>query len=134
MEEDLAAAKQEGARIVRTLETHTHADHVSGHGRLALEHGIPVGIHPAAEVAYQHDPLEDGQEVVLGNVALQVLHTPGHRPEHCCFAVVDRARAVDQWLPLTGDSLFSGDAARPDLAIEGAEGTRQLYASLDRLL
>ena len=134
IEQYLAAAKQEGVRIVRTLETHTHADHVSGHGRLALEHGIPVGIHPAAEVAYEHDPLEDGREIVLGNVALQVLHTPGHRPEHCCFAVVDRTRAEEPWLLLTGDSLFVGDAARPDLAVEGVEGARQLYASLERLL
>jgi hydroxyacylglutathione hydrolase len=134
IEQYLAAAKQEGVRIVRTLETHTHADHVSGHGRLALEHGIPVGIHPAAEVAYEHDPLEDGREIVLGNVALQVLHTPGHRPEHCCFAVVDRARGEEPWVVLTGDSLFVGDAARPDLAVEAVDGARELYASLQRLL
>ena len=130
----LAAAKQEGVRIVRTLETHTHADHVSGHGRLALEHGISVGIHPAAEVAYEHDPLEDGREVVLGNVALRVVHTPGHRPEHCCFAVIDRTRAEEPWLVLTGDSLFVGDAARPDLAVEAVNGARELFASLQRLL
>jgi hydroxyacylglutathione hydrolase len=134
IEQYLAAAMHEGVRIVRTLETHTHADHVSGHGRLALEHGIPVGIHPAAEVAYEHDPLEDGSEIVLGNVALQVLHTPGHRPEHCCFAVVDRARAEEPWVVLTGDSLFVGDAARPDLAVEAVDGARELYASLQRLL
>jgi glyoxylase-like metal-dependent hydrolase (beta-lactamase superfamily II)/rhodanese-related sulfurtransferase len=134
IEQYLAAAKQEDVRIVRTLETHTHADHVSGHGRLALEHEIPIGIHPAAEVAYEHDPLEDGREVVLGNVALQVLHTPGHRPEHCCFAVVDRTRAEEPWLVLTGDSLFVGDAGRPDLAVEAVDGARQLYASMQRLL
>ena len=134
IEQYLAAAKQEGVRIVRTLETHTHADHVSGHGRLAVEHEIPVGIHPAAEVAYEHDPLEDGREIVLGNVALQVLHTPGHRPEHCCFAVVDRARAEEPWVVLTGDSLFVGDTARPDLAVEAVDGARELYASLQRLL
>jgi hydroxyacylglutathione hydrolase len=134
IEQYLAAAKQEGVRIVRTLETHTHADHVSGHGRLALEHGIPVGIHPDAKVAYEHDPLEDGREVVVGNAALQVLHTPGHRPEHCCFAVVDRTRAEEPWLVLTGDSLFVGDAGRPDLAMEAVDGARHLYASLQRLL
>jgi hydroxyacylglutathione hydrolase len=71
---------------------------------------------------------------VLGNVALRVLHTPGHRPEHCCFAVVDRTRAEEPWLVLTGDSLFVGDAARPDLAVEAVEGARDLYASLQRLL
>jgi len=134
IEQYLAAAKQEGVRIVRTLETHTHADHVSGHGRLTLEHGIPVGIHPASEVAYEHDPLEDGREIVLGNVALQVLHTPGHRPEHCCFAVIDRARGEEPWVVLTGDSLFVGDVARPDLAVEAVDGARELYASLQRLL
>jgi hydroxyacylglutathione hydrolase len=134
IEQYLAAAKQEGVRIVRTLETHTHADHVSGHGRLALEHEIPIGIHPAAEVAYEHDPLEDGREIVLGNVALQVLHTPGHRPEHCCFAIVDRARGEEPWVVLTGDSLFVGDAARPDLAVGAVDGARKLYASLQRLL
>jgi hydroxyacylglutathione hydrolase len=130
----LGTAEREGVRIVRTLETHTHADHVAGHGRLALEHGIPVAIHPAAEAAYPHEPLADGREVVLGNVALQVLHTPGHRPEHCCFAVIDRARAEEPWLVLTGDSLFVGDAARPDLAVEAAEGARGLHRSLQRLL
>jgi rhodanese-related sulfurtransferase len=71
---------------------------------------------------------------VLGNVALRVLHTPGHRPEHCCFAVVDRSRADEPWLVLTGDSLFVGDAARPDLAVEAAAGARDLHASLQRLL
>ncbi|HMG28080.1 MAG TPA: MBL fold metallo-hydrolase, partial [Acidimicrobiia bacterium] len=130
----LAAAAQEHVRIVRTLETHTHADHVSGHGRLAFEHGIPVAIHRAAEVEYEHDPLEDGQEIVLGDVVLRVIHTPGHRPEHCCFTVIDRTRADEPWLLLTGDSLFVGDAARPDLAVEAVDGARELYASLRRLL
>jgi hydroxyacylglutathione hydrolase len=134
IEQYLAAAEQEGVRIVRTLETHTHADHVSGHGRLALDHGIPVSIHPAAEAAYEHGPIEDGQELVLGNVVLRVLHTPGHRPEHCCFAVIDRTRAEQPRVVLTGDSLFVGDAARPDLAVEAVDGARDLYASLQRLL
>jgi hydroxyacylglutathione hydrolase len=134
IEQYLVAAEQEQVRIVRTLETHTHADHISGHGRLALEHGVPVGIHPAAEVEYKHDPLEDGREVVLGNVALRVLHTPGHRPDHCCFTVIDRTRSEEPWLVLTGDSLFVGDAARPDLAVEAVDGARDLFASLQRLL
>jgi len=134
IEQYLAAADQERVRIVRTLETHTHADHVSGHGRLALEHGIPVAIHPAAGAEYEPDPLEDGQEIVLGDVVLRVIHTPGHRPEHCCFAVIDRTRADEPWLVLTGDSLFVGDAARPDLAVEAVDGARELYTSLRHLL
>ena len=57
-----------GFAIVRTVETHTHADHVSGHGRLALEHGIPVSIHPAASVDYPNDPMRDGDAIEVGAV------------------------------------------------------------------
>jgi glyoxylase-like metal-dependent hydrolase (beta-lactamase superfamily II)/rhodanese-related sulfurtransferase len=130
----LDAAEAEGVRIVRVLETHTHADHVSGHGRLALEHGIPVAIHAAAEPEYEFEALADGDEVKVGAVSIRVIHTPGHRPEHCAFAVSDRERADEPWLVLTGDSLFVGDAARPDLAVEAVEGARDLYRSLLRLM
>jgi len=134
IEQYLAEAEKRGVRIVRTLETHTHADHVSGHGRLALEHGIPVSIHAEAHAEYPHDALTDGDEISLGDVVLRCLHTPGHRPEHCCFAVVDRSRGPEPWLVLTGDSLFVGDAARPDLAVEAREGAEGLFHSLRRLL
>jgi hydroxyacylglutathione hydrolase len=121
----LEAAEQEGLRIVRVLETHTHADHVSGHGRFALEHGLPVAIHPLAEADYPHEPIEDGDEVLVGSIPIRVLHTPGHRPEHCCFLVEGHL--------LTGDSLLIGDAARPDLAVEAREGAEDLFHSLERL-
>ena len=130
----LAAAERRGVRIVRTIETHTHADHLSGHGRLALEHGVPISIHPDAEAAYEHDPLADGAEIELGEVVLRAIHTPGHRPEHTCLAVSDRSRADEPWLVLTGDSLFVGDAARPDLAIGAKEGAEGLFHSLRLLL
>ena len=134
IDEVLAEAERLEVRIVRTLETHTHADHVSGHGRLALEHDVPVSIHPAARAEYPHDPLEDGAEVTVGNVTLRCIHTPGHRPEHCCLAVIDRTRADEPWLVLTGDSLLVGDAARPDLAVGAAEGAEGLFHSLRRLM
>jgi hydroxyacylglutathione hydrolase len=127
IEQYLEAAEQEGVRIVRVLETHTHADHVSGHGRLALEHGVPVSIHPAAEPEFAFDPLEDGQLLEVGEHRLRVVHTPGHRPEHCAFVVDDQA-------VLTGDSLFVGDAARPDLAVEAREGAQDLFRSLRRIV
>ena len=133
IEQYLRQAEQDGVRIVRVLETHTHADHVSGHGRFALDHGLPVSIHAAAKPEFPFDALEDGQEFELGPVAIRVIHTPGHRPEHCAFAVIDRERGDEPWLTLTGDSLFVGDAARPDLASEAAEGARGLYQSLQRL-
>jgi hydroxyacylglutathione hydrolase len=120
------AAVRASVRIVRVLETHTHADHVSGHGRFALEHGVPTSIHPLAAAEYPHDSFEDGDVLRVGAVTLRVLHTPGHRPEHCSFLVDDR-------ILLTGDSLFVGDAARPDLAIEAREGAEALHDSLERL-
>ena len=130
----LAAAAKRGVRIVRVIETHTHADHLSGHGRLALELDIPISIHPAAEAAYAHDALTDGVELEFGQVVLRAIHTPGHRPEHCCLAVIDRTRADEPWVVLTGDSLFVGDAARPDLAVGAKEGAEGLFHSLRRLL
>ena len=123
-----------GIDIVLVLETHTHADHVSGHGRLALEHDIPVRVHEAARAEFPHEPLRDGEEIELGEVVVRVIHTPGHRPEHCAFAVVDRTRGDEPWLVLTGDSLFVGDTARPDLAVEAAEGAEGLFHSLRRLV
>jgi hydroxyacylglutathione hydrolase len=134
IEDYLEQAERDGVRIVRVLETHTHADHVSGHGRFALDHGLPVAIHPAAEPEYPFEPLEDGDTIELGPVCIRALHTPGHRPEHCCFEVIDRERGDEPWLTLTGDALFVGDAGRPDLASEAAEGARGLYHSLQRLL
>ena len=128
------AAERRGVAIVRTVETHTHADHLSGHGRLALDHAVPISIHPAAEVEYPADPLADGAEIELGRVVLRAIHTPGHRPEHTCLAVADRSRAEEPWLVLTGDSLFVGDAARPDLAVGVQEGAEGLFHSLQRLL
>src|SRR5262245_31828860 len=122
-------------RIVRAVETHTHADHLSGHGRLALEHGVPVSIHPGAAAPESPDcAVDDGAESALGAVVLRCIHTPGHRPGHCCLTVSDRTRGEDPWIVLTGDSLFVGDAARPDLAVEAREGAEGLFHSLLRLV
>ena len=130
----LAEAERYDVRITGVLETHTHADHVSGHGRLALEHGVPIRVHGAAEAAFPHEPLDDGTEIEVGEVVVGTIHTPGHRPEHCCFAVTDRSRGDEPWLVLTGDSLFVGDAGRPDLAVEAQAGAEGLFHSLRRLV
>ena len=126
IEQYLAAAEADGMRVERVLETHTHADHVSGHGRFALERGLPVAVSPIAEPGYPFEPLADGDVVEVGSVRIRVLHTPGHRPEHCAFV-------VDDEIALTGDSLFVGAAARPDLAVAAREGAEDLFASLRRL-
>src|SRR5438034_1152465 len=101
IEQYLDQADMHDVRISRVLETHNHADHVSGHGRLALEHGATVSIHSDAEPEYAYEALADGGEVEVGEVSFRVLHTPGHRPEHCCFAVADRSRSDEPWLLLT---------------------------------
>jgi len=126
IEQYLEAAEAAGVRIVRVLETHTHADHVSGHGRFALEHGVAIAVHPLAEPGFPFEALDDGTTMEAGAVTIRVLHTPGHRPEHCAFV-------VDERLVLTGDSLFVGDAARPDLAVDAREGAEGLFHSLQRL-
>jgi hydroxyacylglutathione hydrolase len=130
----LTEAELRDVQLVGVLETHTHADHVSGHGRLALEHGLPIRVHRAAAVTFEHEPLDDGTEVEVGRITLRTIHTPGHRPEHCCFAVIDRSRSDEPWLVLTGDSLFVGDAGRPDLAVDAQEGAEGLFHSLRRLV
>jgi glyoxylase-like metal-dependent hydrolase (beta-lactamase superfamily II) len=126
IEKYIEAAAEEQVRIERVLETHTHADHVSGHGRFAVEHDLPVAIHALAEAEYPCHALADGEVVCAGSTEIRVLHTPGHRPEHCAFV-------VDGKLVLTGDSLFVGDAARPDLAVAAREGAQDLFGSLERL-
>jgi glyoxylase-like metal-dependent hydrolase (beta-lactamase superfamily II)/rhodanese-related sulfurtransferase len=132
--EYLHVAASEGMRIKYVVETHNHADHVSGHGKLA-HMGAQVAVHEAAGVEYEHMPLKDGDTLDVGSVRLKVLHTPGHRPEHIALAASDTSRSDEAWLVLTGDSLFVGDVGRPDLAIEAGEGAAQLYRSLhDKLL
>jgi glyoxylase-like metal-dependent hydrolase (beta-lactamase superfamily II)/rhodanese-related sulfurtransferase len=123
---DIEQYAVDGVRLERVLETHTHADHLSGHGRLALEQRLPVAIHELAGVEYPHETLHDGDVVRVGSVEIRVLHTPGHRPEHCAFV-------VDGRVVLTGDSLFVGDAARPDLAVAAREGAEDLFRSLARI-
>jgi hydroxyacylglutathione hydrolase len=134
IEQYLDECTRRDVELVAVLETHTHADHVSGHGRLALEEGIPVHVHEAADASFPHQRLENGTEIELGEIVVRAIHTPGHRPEHCAFAVIDRSRADEPWLVLTGDSLFVGDTARPDLAIEALDGAEGLFHSLRRLV
>src|SRR5215213_2676026 len=132
--EYLALARYMGVRIEHVLETHNHADHVSGHGRLAAATGARIHIHRVAEAGYEHEPFEDGWELALGAVVVRAVHTPGHRPEHTAFLLIDTARGEEPWAVLTGDSLFVGDIARPDLAVEKAEGARDIFGSLRALL
>jgi glyoxylase-like metal-dependent hydrolase (beta-lactamase superfamily II)/rhodanese-related sulfurtransferase len=135
IDEYLRLARYAGVHIEQILETHNHADHVSGHGRLAAATGATIHIHKEAAAEYEHEPFEDGWELELGSVLVRALHTPGHRPEHTAFALIDSDRGDEPWAVLTGDSLFVGDIARPDLAVDKDEGARLIFHSLhERLL
>ena len=92
IDEYLRLARYLGARIEHVLETHNHADHVSGHGRLVASTGATIHIHRAATPDYAHEPFDDGWELALGSLVVRAVHTPGHRPEHTAFAL-DRHRA-----------------------------------------
>jgi hydroxyacylglutathione hydrolase len=132
----LHLSRLHGVRIEHVLETHNHADHVSGHGRLARATGGTIHVHDLAQAGYPHEAFADGWTLALGGGAtIEAIYTPGHRPEHTSFLLRDAARGASPWAVLTGDSLFVGDVARPDLAIEPREGAVDIFRSLhERLL
>jgi hydroxyacylglutathione hydrolase len=131
----LRLSRLHALRIEHVLETHNHADHVSGHGRLARATGATIHVHELADVEYPHEPFADGWTLRLGELEIEVVHTPGHRPEHTSFVLREAGREASAWAVLTGDSLFVGDVARPDLAIEPREGAADIFRSLhERLL
>lgn len=139
----LAVAEAAHSPIVAIVETHVQADHLSGASELAERTGAPIYLHEAADVAFPHRTLRDGDEIPLGNDYLRVLHTPGHSPDSICLLAGDRTRGSDPWFLLTGDTLFVGDAGRPDLTAGEAgdeahdaarRAARTLYDSLRRLL
>ncbi len=134
IEDYLKIAEENGFRITHILETHNHADHLSGHGRLKEATGATIHVSKDAGVEYEHEPLSDGDAVEVGSTRVVAVATPGHRPEHLSFLVEDASRTEEPWMLLTGDSLFVGDLARPDLAVEPEEGARGLFGSLRRLL
>jgi rhodanese-related sulfurtransferase/glyoxylase-like metal-dependent hydrolase (beta-lactamase superfamily II) len=134
IDEYLSLARYMGVHIEHILESHNHADHVSGHGRLAAATGATIHIHRLASPDYAHEAFDDGWELRLGRVTVRALHTPGHRPEHTAFALIDAGRGPEPWAVLSGDSLFVGDIARPDLAVDRQEGAHGIYRSLHEKL
>jgi hydroxyacylglutathione hydrolase len=127
---DMAAGER--LRITHVLDTHDHADHVSGRLRLVAATGAQSHRPDLGEGF--GDRLGAGDEIAVGSLRIRALATPGHRPEHLTFAVFDLSRGNDPWLLLTGDSLLVGDIARPDLAVEATEGARALHGSLQQLM
>lgn len=130
--EYVGLARKKGLRITRIVETHTHADHVSGHRDLAAATGAAILVHRAAGAAFEHEPVEDGTELVVGSVHVRVLHTPGHTPDSICLLVTDRSRGDVPWFVLTGDTLFVGSVGRPDFG--GVTAAEEIWDSVTRVL
>lgn len=124
----LDVADARGLKITHIIETHLHADHVSGNSDLVGRTGADIYIHEASGAEFDHTPLREGDILTLGNIRLKVVHTPGHTPESITLLVSDTTRAGEPWLALTGDTLFVGDIGRPDLV--GAEAANGLAAEM----
>ena len=129
----LRVADETGMRIRFVIDTHIHADHRSAGRALARAAGAEYVLHAAAEVAFAMHTVKDGDRLPLGNVVVDILHTPGHTPEHICLLVRDRTRSDEPWFVLTGHTLMVGDVGRTELATDAAAGARTLFASLERL-
>ncbi|MDX2151346.1 MAG: rhodanese-like domain-containing protein [Bryobacteraceae bacterium] len=132
----LEAARNAGLSIRYVIETHLHADFVSGHQELAARTGAAVYIGAKADARFPHVPVCDGDELRLGRTLLRFLETPGHTPESISVLVVDPERGAEPFAVLTGDTLFIGDVGRPDLSttFTPQELAGQLYESLHQKL
>lgn len=137
--EYLASAKEHGLEIVMVIETHFHADFLSGHLELASATGAEIGYGEAAEAEFAHRKLGHRERIQLGEVVLEIRHTPGHTPESISIVVWEHPQDADdpEGVPfgvLTGDTLFIGDVGRPDLlasvGVTAEELARSLYDSL----
>jgi hydroxyacylglutathione hydrolase len=113
------------------IDTHVHADHLSGARQLAARHGASLCLYESAQVAYLYRALRDGEELALGQLRLRIFHTPGHRPELLSLLIINPARSPEPSMVLTGDSLLVGDVGRPDF--KGGDPAAQ-FESLRRLL
>src|SRR3981081_3442150 len=112
----LNEAPRRGLDIKYVIETHVHADFVSGHRELALRTGAKIYLGAQAGARFPHMGVRDGDEIHFGKVALRFLETPGHTLDSICITVTDLERSPQPFAVLTGDTLFIGDVGRPDLA------------------
>lgn len=128
VESYISWTEQHNMEIVAILETHVHADFVSGARQLTEEAGATVYASRLGAEEFPHEPLDDGDEVAVGGVKLRALWTPGHTPEHMSFLAIDPARGDEPVAIFTGDALFVGEVGRPDLL--GEKETRRLAEQL----
>jgi glyoxylase-like metal-dependent hydrolase (beta-lactamase superfamily II) len=128
----LQAADKTGMRILYVIDTHLHADHVSSGRELTKAAGAEYVLLADAKVVFPFRGIRDGEVLELGNVSIQVMHTPGHTPEHISLLVTDRTRSDEPWFVLTGHTLMVGDLGRTELATKAEYGARALFRSAQR--
>lgn len=126
----VAFAASKAMAITHVFDTHVHADHPSGARRLAARTGAKYCLHRGADVAFAFTPVDDDQEIALGNTIIRVLHTPGHTPESISLVVSDLRRGPAPWFVCTGDTLFVGAVGRPDLPGHERETAAELHHSV----
>jgi glyoxylase-like metal-dependent hydrolase (beta-lactamase superfamily II) len=129
----LKTAEEDGLTIKYVIETHLHADFVSGHRELAHYTGAKIYIGAKGNAKFEHVPVYDDDELWVGKVKLTFLETPGHTPESLCIVVTDTEQSNEPQAVLTGDTLFIGDVGRPDLlgaSMSAADLAGMMYDSL----
>jgi len=129
----LRLSQATGMRISYVIDTHVHADHVSGARRLADATGAEYVLHESAGAKFDFFPVNDDDVLDLGNVQIQVMHTPGHTPEHISLLVTDKTRGLEPWFLLSGHTLMVGDLGRTELASSAEEGARTLFETTQKL-
>jgi glyoxylase-like metal-dependent hydrolase (beta-lactamase superfamily II) len=129
-------ARKANVKITHVIDTHVHADHVSGGRNLAAMTGALYCLHEsnAGLVKFSFEPLRDSQVIEAGNVIIRVLHTPGHTPDGVSLLVTDKRRGDEPWFVLTGDTLFVAAIGRPDLAGREREMASLLFDTLQTKL
>ncbi|MHA1560136.1 MAG: MBL fold metallo-hydrolase [Alphaproteobacteria bacterium] len=129
----LTAAETTGLKLRFIFDTHLHADHHSSGRALADASGAEYVLFNQAAAVFPFKGVRDGEELELGNVIVQIMHTPGHTPEHISLLVTDRRRSQEPWFVLTGHTLMVGDLGRTELATSAEEGARALFLSAQKL-
>jgi len=123
-------AEEKGVDITFVVDTHVHADHRTSGPELARRSGAEYVLHESAPVKHSFRGVAHGEQLELGNVSAQVLHTPGHTNDSICLLVTDHSRSDEPWFLITGHTLFPGGVGRPDLHGREREMAAKLYDSL----
>src|SRR5262249_42256512 len=131
-DEYVRLARKKGLKVTHILETHTHADHISGARELSALTKAPILLHRDSRAVFEHGSVADGDDLRIGKIELKIRHTPGHTPDSTCGLVAAHERADEPWFILTGDTVFIGDVGRPDLG--GAQAAAGLWDSLQRVI